>query len=181
MELSGLSILLAEDNPTNQLVAVQMLESLGANVTLANDGAEALEILDGTLFDVESGLEGWERGVVFPLIIRWDTQRPIGIDTHLHVQIGEEDHRLAEALPIAFEQRHQQLLLVAEVVVHGAHGGTRFFGDGVRRHRLEATLVEQSHRRLQQRAPTLGCTSLHRFSTRHAPPWLTKVERRLNF
>lgn len=52
MELSGLSILLAEDNPTNQLVAVQMLESLGANVTLANDGAEALEILDGTLFDV---------------------------------------------------------------------------------------------------------------------------------
>lgn len=52
MELSGLSILLAEDNPTNQLVAVQMLESLGANVTLANDGAEALEILDGKLFDV---------------------------------------------------------------------------------------------------------------------------------
>lgn len=52
MELSGLSILLAEDNPTNQLVAVQMLESLGATVTLANDGAEALEILEGTLFDV---------------------------------------------------------------------------------------------------------------------------------
>ncbi len=52
MELSGLNILLAEDNPTNQLVAVQMLESLGATVTLAVDGAEALEILDGKLFDV---------------------------------------------------------------------------------------------------------------------------------
>ena len=52
MELAGLNILLAEDNPTNQLVAVQMLESLGATVTLAVDGAEALEILDGQLFDV---------------------------------------------------------------------------------------------------------------------------------
>ena len=52
MELSGLSILLAEDNPTNQLVAMQMLESLGASVTLAVDGVEALEILEGTLFDV---------------------------------------------------------------------------------------------------------------------------------
>ena len=52
MELVGLKILLAEDNPTNQLVAVQMLESLGADVTLAVDGAEALEKLDGQLFDV---------------------------------------------------------------------------------------------------------------------------------
>lgn len=52
MSLGGLSILLAEDNPTNQLVAVQMLESLGANVTLAVDGAEALEILQGARFDV---------------------------------------------------------------------------------------------------------------------------------
>ena len=44
MTLSGLDILLAEDNPTNQMVAVQMLESLGARVTLAVDGAEALEM-----------------------------------------------------------------------------------------------------------------------------------------
>ena len=50
--LSGLSILLAEDNPTNQMVAVQMLESLGGEVTLAVDGAEALEILDKQSFDV---------------------------------------------------------------------------------------------------------------------------------
>ena len=43
MTLSGLRVLLAEDNPTNQLVAAQMLESLGASVILAADGAEALE------------------------------------------------------------------------------------------------------------------------------------------
>lgn len=52
MPLSGLKILLAEDNPTNQMVAVQMLESLGADVTLAVDGAEALEILQLQIFDV---------------------------------------------------------------------------------------------------------------------------------
>ena len=51
MSLSGLRILLAEDNPTNQLVATQMLESLGATVTLARDGAEALEILEDPQFD----------------------------------------------------------------------------------------------------------------------------------
>ena len=50
--LTGLKILLAEDNPTNQMVAVQMLESLGADVTLAVDGAEALDILDQRAFDV---------------------------------------------------------------------------------------------------------------------------------
>lgn len=52
MSLEGLKVLLAEDNPTNQMVAVQMLESLGAEVTLAIDGAEALEILQDRYFDV---------------------------------------------------------------------------------------------------------------------------------
>lgn len=51
MRLSGVHVLLAEDNPTNQLVATQMLESLGATVTLARDGAEALEILEEQDFD----------------------------------------------------------------------------------------------------------------------------------
>lgn len=51
MRLSGIRLLLAEDNPTNQLVATQMLECLGATVTLARDGAEALEILEDQDFD----------------------------------------------------------------------------------------------------------------------------------
>lgn len=51
MRLSGVRVLLAEDNPTNQLVATQMLEALGATVTLARDGAEALEILEEQHFD----------------------------------------------------------------------------------------------------------------------------------
>lgn len=52
MALDGLKILLAEDNPTNQMVAVQMLESLGASVTLAVDGGEALEKVQEDEFDV---------------------------------------------------------------------------------------------------------------------------------
>ncbi|MCL5778061.1 response regulator [Limibaculum sp. FT325] len=50
--LDGLRILLAEDNPTNQMVAVQMLEALGAGVTVASDGGEALEILETRDFDI---------------------------------------------------------------------------------------------------------------------------------
>ncbi len=52
MTLAGVRILLAEDNPTNQLVATQMLETLGAHVTLAVDGAEALAIVTSLSFDV---------------------------------------------------------------------------------------------------------------------------------
>jgi len=52
MSLSGLRILLAEDNATNQMVAMQMLESLGAEVVLTGDGAEALEAFGRERFDL---------------------------------------------------------------------------------------------------------------------------------
>lgn len=48
----GMSILLAEDNVTNQLVATQMLESLGAEVDVASDGAIALERVKKRGYDV---------------------------------------------------------------------------------------------------------------------------------
>lgn len=50
--LAGLTVLLAEDNLTNQMVATQMLESLGAETALANDGEEALALLRERRFDV---------------------------------------------------------------------------------------------------------------------------------
>ncbi|RMH46531.1 MAG: response regulator, partial [Alphaproteobacteria bacterium] len=63
---AGLTVLLAEDNATNQIVASQMLGALGARVVLASDGVEALELferheVDILLVDIEmprmSGIE----------------------------------------------------------------------------------------------------------------------------
>jgi PAS domain S-box-containing protein len=45
-------ILIVEDNATNQLVARRMLENLGHDVTLANDGKQALECLARERFDL---------------------------------------------------------------------------------------------------------------------------------
>jgi PAS domain S-box-containing protein len=48
----GLRILLAEDNPTNQKLAVRMLEKRGHRVTVANNGRQALDALAGATFDL---------------------------------------------------------------------------------------------------------------------------------
>lgn len=45
-------ILLVEDNPVNQMVAQKMLERIGLKATLANNGVEALQCLDGQSFDL---------------------------------------------------------------------------------------------------------------------------------
>jgi two-component system, sensor histidine kinase and response regulator len=48
---SGHRILLVEDNPVNQRVAQRLLQKLAADVTLANNGAEALERLAESTYD----------------------------------------------------------------------------------------------------------------------------------
>jgi signal transduction histidine kinase/CheY-like chemotaxis protein len=48
----GLRILVAEDNPVNQLVALRMLEKRGHTVTVAGDGEQALAAIAKTEFDV---------------------------------------------------------------------------------------------------------------------------------
>lgn len=50
--LRGLRVLLAEDNVTNQLVAVSNLERMGCNVDIVNDGLEAVEAASARSFDV---------------------------------------------------------------------------------------------------------------------------------
>ncbi|MGM0425366.1 MAG: PAS domain S-box protein, partial [Thermodesulfobacteriota bacterium] len=49
---AGASILLAEDNILNQEVAQNMLEKTGATVTLANNGAEAVQMVAAGSFDL---------------------------------------------------------------------------------------------------------------------------------
>ncbi|MDH5254771.1 MAG: response regulator [Gammaproteobacteria bacterium] len=48
----GLRVLLVEDNPVNQQVAVAMLEQLGCEVTVAGDGAEGARAFEGGHYDV---------------------------------------------------------------------------------------------------------------------------------
>lgn len=48
----SLSILLAEDNPVNQLLTVRMLENMGHRITVADDGAKALEAIQRERFDL---------------------------------------------------------------------------------------------------------------------------------
>jgi len=50
--LAGLRILLAEDNPVNQLLAVRVLEKRGFSVTVAATGKEVLEYMGAETFDV---------------------------------------------------------------------------------------------------------------------------------
>ena len=48
----SLNILVAEDNPVNQALAVRLLEKTGHKVSLAQDGAEAVALAKGERFDV---------------------------------------------------------------------------------------------------------------------------------
>ncbi len=48
---TGFDILLAEDNRTNQLVAVGILQKMGHRVVVAENGKRALEILESSAFD----------------------------------------------------------------------------------------------------------------------------------
>lgn len=49
--LNGASLLLVEDNLVNQQVAVELLEQVGAKVIIANNGQEALDIMQTIKFD----------------------------------------------------------------------------------------------------------------------------------
>ena len=64
--LAGLKVLVVEDNPTNQMIAARLLETLGANAALADDGlagvdAAASGLYDLILMDIQMpGIDGLE-------------------------------------------------------------------------------------------------------------------------
>ncbi len=52
IDLNGVKVLLVEDNPVNQLVASDLLLEVGVEVELANNGAEALELYNGSKHNI---------------------------------------------------------------------------------------------------------------------------------
>ena len=87
---AGVRVLLTEDNEINQQIAIELLEGAGAHVTLANNGREAVDLLDAnpTGFDV----------------VFMDLQMPV-MDGHQAVAIIRDDARFA-TLPIIAMTAH---------------------------------------------------------------------------
>ena len=52
LKFQNVQILLAEDNPVNQMVAVALLEKYGCRITPANDGQEAVNLMKKQMFDL---------------------------------------------------------------------------------------------------------------------------------
>ncbi len=52
LSIRGIRLLLAEDNPINVLIAKQILNSWGVQVTIANNGKEAVDLTSAKSFDV---------------------------------------------------------------------------------------------------------------------------------
>ena len=101
---AGVRILLTEDNEINQQIATELLEGAGAHVTVANNGREAVTILDATptAFDmVFMDLQMPEMdGHQATLVIRNDarfTTLPI-IAMTAHASNEERDRCLAEGM-----------------------------------------------------------------------------------
>lgn len=100
-DLSHLYILLAEDNATNQLVASQMLEAMGARFEVASDGIEALKLFERhdfnlLLLDIEmprmSGLQ-----VIQTIRARNDARANVTIVALTAYAMREHRERIAAA------------------------------------------------------------------------------------
>ena len=85
-----LKILLAEDHPVNQKLAVRILEKIGASITVAETGRQALEILESQSFD----------------LVLMDIQMPEMDGIELAVAIRERESSTGQRVPIIAMTAH---------------------------------------------------------------------------
>ncbi len=120
----GLRILLAEDNPVNQLLAVAVVERLGADLYNVDDGAEALVLMqqmgfDLVLMDVQMPvLDGGEA------VARWRAleaqavaaQRLPIVAMTAHALLGDRERFLAAGFDGYISKPFKEADLVSEVL-----------------------------------------------------------------
>jgi signal transduction histidine kinase/DNA-binding response OmpR family regulator len=99
-----LKVLLAEDNPVNQRVAVGLLSKRGHDVTVANHGREAIEMLDRGRFDIVlMDVQMPEMGGLEATAVIRDRERRVGghiriIAMTAHAMKGDRDRCLAAGM-----------------------------------------------------------------------------------
>lgn len=91
-ELDNINVLLVEDNLVNQLVAKELLLSMQAKVTIADNGQRALDLLSEHHFDV----------------VLMDIQMPVmdGLTAASTIRKQEQDSLSTQAIPIIAMTAH---------------------------------------------------------------------------
>lgn len=126
--LSGMHVLLVEDNKVNQIVAQTLLKKVGAEVTLANHGKEALDFLkkqmfDAVLMDVQMPeMNGHEAAVAIRSELKL-TELPI-IALTAHAMLDERESCLDSGMNDVMTKPIQPQVLyetLARYVNHVAH------------------------------------------------------------
>jgi len=114
-KLRGGYVLLVEDNEINQIVAKEILQSMGLVVTLANNGEEAIELIkksgtvegktsvskhfDLVLMDIQMpGMDGYETTKIIRSDPRFSIEKLPIIAMTAHAMVGEREKALETGL-----------------------------------------------------------------------------------
>ncbi|KAF2664426.1 aerobic respiration control sensor protein arcB [Microthyrium microscopicum] len=94
LDVASLHILVVEDNQINQKVLVKQLRKFGCTVHAANDGLEALEFLEKTVYRVPNGVE--------LSVVLMDLEMPNmgGLDCVREIRKMEDAGELSEHVPV---------------------------------------------------------------------------------
>jgi two-component system, OmpR family, aerobic respiration control sensor histidine kinase ArcB len=124
LDLTGRRILLAEDNPTNQMVASQMLDAMRAEVVVASDGIEALARFEEGRFDL--------------LVIDIEMPRMSGLDVIRSIRARTDHRARTPIIALTAYALKEHRLRIAEAGADGLISkpimSTDAFGEAISQH-----------------------------------------------